>query len=427
MWLEVLVIIVLVLLNGLFAGAEIATVTLRKTRIEQLLLEGRSGAKAIAELRAKPERFLATVQIGITFVGAAAAAYGGDTFAEHLTPHLTPLLGEFAHQVALVVIVIAISYLSLVLGELVPKSLALRTAERYALLVSRPLLTLAQAARPLVWLLTKSSNVVLKVFGDSTSFTEARISPDELKAMLEDAGEDGALHPRIGEIASRAMEFGDLRAVDVMVPRSRIHAVSEDASVDDLRRLVVGVAHSRIPIYAGAIDRITGYVSVRDAFTNLDGHTKIAALLRPITFVPESMRAVDILHTLQTRGAEISIVTDEHGGTAGLLTREDLAEELFGEATAAETVRREELIHREADGSHVVVGSASVREVNRVLGLALPESDDWTTIAGLCVALAGHIPTKGTRVRVPAGPLIEILDASPRRVRAVRFLPQPTT
>jgi putative hemolysin len=422
MWLEVLLIIFLVLLNGLFAGAEIATVTLRKTRIEQLLLEGRRGAKAIAELRAQPERFLATVQIGITLVGAAAAAYGGDTFAEHLTPLLSPTLGDYAHEVALILIIITIAYLSLVLGELVPKSLALRTAERYALLVASPLLTLAKLARPLVWVLTKSSNAVLKVFGDSTSFTEARISPDELKAMLEDAGEEGALHPRIGEIASRAMDFGELRAVDVMVPRSRIHAISEDASVEDLRRFVIYVAHSRIPLFSGAIDRVTGYVSVRDAFTNLDGHTKISALLRPITFVPESMRAVDILHTLQSRGAEIAIVADEHGGTAGLLTREDLAEELFGEATAVETVRREELIHQELDGSHVVVGSASVREVNRVLDLELPESDDWTTVAGLCVALAGHIPTKGTRVRVPNGPLIEILDASPRRVRAVRLM-----
>lgn len=427
MWFEIGVLFVLVLINGLFSGAEIATVTVRKTRIEQLITEGRRSARAIAELRANPERFLATVQIGITVVSAAAAAYGGDTLAERLTPLIAPLLGEYAHRASFAVVVAAISYLSLVLGELVPKSLALRAGETYALLVARPLLGLAFVARPLVWLLTKSSNTVLRLFGDRTSFTEARVSPDELKAMLEEASEVGSLHPRVSEIASRAMELSDLRAVDVMVPRRQILAIRRAATVAEFRTFVTDTAHSRIPIFDGDLDHIAGYVTVRDAFTRPSDAESVGALSRPIAFVPETMRAVDILHTLQTRGAELAIVVDEHGGTAGLLTREDLAEELFGEASlnapstgSTSNPPGERDVQTEAGGSILVAGNALVRDINRALDVSLPESDDWTTVSGMVVGLLGRIPAKGERVATPRGPTLEVVDASPRRVRSVR-------
>lgn len=427
MVMELLVLLALVLVNGLFSGAEIATITVRKTRIEQLVQEGHRSAKAIAVLRANPERLLATVQVGITVVGAAAAAYGGDTLADRLTPLFVPTLGSYAHQAAFAIVVAGISYLSLVLGELVPKSLALRAGEPYALLAARPLLGLAILVRPLVWLLTKSSNAVLMLFGDKTSFTESRVSPDELKAMLEEAGEVGSLHPRVGEIASRAMDFNELRALDVMVPRNRILAISKDATIEELRHFVADVGHSRVPVFEGTFDHIAGYVSVRDAFVNAAGHSTISALSRPITFVPETMRAVDILHALQTRGAELAIVVDEHGGTAGLLTREDLAEELLGVATGDDGAVGEAEIQTQLDGSVIVAGSASVREVNRRLGLRLPETDEWSTVAGLCVGLIGRIPAKGERLEVQNGPTIEVLDASPRRVRAVRLLTSRAT
>jgi putative hemolysin len=417
---ELLVLLGLVLINGLFSGAEIAIVTVRKTRIEQLVEQGSRGAAAIAQLRANPERFLATVQVGITVVGAAAAAYGGDTLANRLTPLLSPALGAHAHQVAFATVVAAISYLSLVLGELVPKSLALRAGESYALLVARPLRGLASLARPLVWLLTKSSNIVLRLFGDSTSFTEARVSSDELKAMLEEAGEVGALHPRIGEIAARAMDFNDLKAKDVMVGRTQIRSISKDATIDELRRLAIEVAHSRVPLFEGDTDNIVAYVRVRDAFTNADAHAILSTLSRPVRFVPESMRAIDILQSFQCQGTELAVVVDEHGCTAGLVTREDLAEELFGELNVPATTASE-AIQSQPDGSTIVAGSTPVREVNRALDLRLPEVDDWSTIGGMSVA--SRIPSKGEMIQVPNGPAIEIIDASPRRVRAVRVLP----
>lgn len=419
---ELVVLLALVLVNGLFSGAEIAIVTVRKTRIEQLAEEGNRRARAIGHLRANPERFLATVQVGITVIGAAAAAYGGDTLANRLTPLFEPALGNHAHQVAFAIVVAGISYLSLVLGELVPKSLALRAAEPYALLVARPLLGLASLARPLVWLLTKSSNTVLKLFGDSTSFTEARISPDELKAMLEEAGEVGDLHPRIGEIAARAMDFDGLKAKDVMVPRTQIRSMSKDATIDELRRFVIDVPHSKIPLFEGDTDNIVAHVTVRDAFTSPDAQAILSTLSRPVRFVPESMRAIDILQSFQCQGTELAIVVDEHGCTAGLLTREDLAEELFGELNVPATAVSQEF-QTQPDGSVIVAGATEIREVNRILHLRLPEIDDWSTMGGMSVAIAGRIPSKGELIQVPNGPAIEIVDASPRRVRAVRVLP----
>lgn len=420
MALELAIIIVLVLVNGLFAGAEIATVTVRKTRIDQLVLDGNRRARALDQLRSDPERFLATVQVGITVVSMAAAAYGGDTLAKRLTPVFQSIgVGQYAHGLAFAIVVMGISYLSLVLGELVPKSLALRRGEGYALLVARPLLGLAFLARPVAWLLTSTSNAVLKVFGDRTSFSEARVSADELKAMLEDAGEAGALHPRVGVIAARAIDLNALSAGDVMVPRNRIVAIDKAASVEELRALVAQEGHSRIPLQEGGLDNVVGVVSVRDVFTK-GGDDVVASFGRPITFVPDTMRAVDVLHTLQTRGAEIAMVVDEHGGTAGLLTREDLAEELFG-AVAGGDLMHPEPVRREKDGSVIVIGNALVREVNRELDLKLPESEHWSTVAGMCIGLSHRLLLKGERVQVPNGPLIEVLDASARKIRAVRI------
>ncbi len=422
---ELGIVFVLILVNGLFSGAEIATVTLRRTRLKQLLAEGKGSAHAVAELRKNPERFLATVQVGITVVGIAAAAYGGETLAARLAKVLLALpqpLTDYAHPIAFAIVVTSLSYFSLVLGELVPKSLALRASEPYALLVGRPLLVLAQVARPIIWFLTTSSNAVLKIFGDRTSFTEARMSPEELKALLEEAGEAGELHPSASEIATRAIELADLNARDVMVPRSTIVALPRGATVADLRALLAERRTSRVPVFEGSIDSIVGFVSVHDVFMR-GGEGPIDDLIRPIVYVPEQMRAVDLLPRLQTDGAEIAVVVDEHGGTAGLLTRIDVAEELFGSAKGMGSLAADVGIRRDADGSITMLATAPVRDVNRALALQLPESDEWATIGGMCVALFGRIPATGERIQVPGAhqPNLEIVDASARRVRVVRI------
>jgi len=424
---ELAVVVALVLANGVFAGAEIAIISVRKTRLAQLVEEGRTSARAVKRLRDAPETFLATVQIGVTVIGATAAAFGGASIAGQLAPHLAkvPGLARYAPQLALALVVALVSYLSLVLGELVPKSLALRSAERYALVVARPLLWLAGAARPLVWLLTASSNALLRPFGDRTTFTEARLSVEEIEQLVDEAGKAGALDAPTAEIASRALAFRELTAADVMVPRSRVVALPLDASQEDLKRLLLEEGRSRMPVYDGTLDDVVGYVMAKDlaAIAWERELIVLADLVRPVHFVPEAAKAAHVLKDLQGRRTQIAVVVDEHGGVAGILTLEDLVEELVGEIVG-EQEQPEALFQREKDGAALVRGDAPVREVNRALGLDLPEGEDYSTIAGLCIAIAGAVPERGARLVAADGTELEIVDASPRLVRLVRLRPQ---
>ncbi len=414
------------LANGVFAGAEIAIISVRRTRLAQLVEGGRSSARAVLQLRDQPERFLATVQVGITIVGATAAAFGGASVAGRLAPYLArvPLLEPYADPLALAVVVALVSYLTLVLGELVPKSLALRASERYALVIARPLLALSSLARPIVWLLTRSSNVVLRPFGDRTTFTEARLSVEELEQLVDEAERVGTLDAPTAEIASRALAFRELTAVDVMVPRSRIVALPRGATQQELKRLLLEEGRTRMPVFDGTLDEIVGYVLAKDlaAMAWEKELIVLADLLRPVQFVPATAKAVRVLRDMQQRRSHIAVVVDEHGGVAGLVTLEDLVEELVGEIVG-EQEQPEALIQPEPGGAALVRGDAPIREVNRALALDLPEGEGYTTIAGLCIAVAGSVPERGTRVRAPDGTELEVVEASPRVVRLVRVRP----
>ncbi len=420
------IILALVLANGVFAGAEIAIISLRKTRLAQLVDEGRASARAVKRLRDEPERFLATVQVGITVVGSTAAAFGGAALAGRLSPYLErlPPLRAYAQPVALALVVAIVSFLSLVLGELVPKSIGLRASERYALLVARPLLALSELARPLVWVLTAASNLVLRPFGDRTTFSEARLSIEEIEQLVDEAGKAGALDAPTAEIASRALAFRDLTAGDVMVPRSRVVALPRNASQEELRRMLLEEGRSRMPVYDGTLDEIVGYVVAKDLAAMAWERQLIVLedLVRPVLFVPATAKAVHVLREMQRRRTQIAVVVDEHGGVAGLLTLEDLVEELVGDIVG-EQEQPEALFQPEPGGTTLVRGDAPIRELNRALDLDLPEGEGYTTVAGLCIALAGSVPERGARLHSPDGSQIEVVDASPRVVRLVRLRP----
>ncbi|MFL5357600.1 hemolysin family protein [Archangium sp.] len=418
----------LILANGVFSGAELALLSVRKTRLRELLEEGNRSARAVQALRDDPERFLATVQIGITVVGATAAAFGGASIAQRLVGPLTRLGLEavLAQQLAFAGVVGLVSYLSLVLGELVPKSLALRYSEGYALFIARPLKGIAWLIQPLVWFLTASSNVLLRFFGDRTTFTESRLSPDELQQLVEEAAKAGTLDPRAGEIASRAFEMANLPLSAVMVPRSRMVALRRHASAEEIKQVLLEHGHSRMPVYEGTIDNIAGYIIAKDLLgVAWEGALIVLEdVMRPAWFAFESMRAIDAMKELQRRRMQLAIVVDERGGVAGLVTVEDLVEELVGDI-ASELEKTEELIRREGPTTAVVQGTAAIRDVNRALGLELEEGQGWSTMGGLCAVKAGSIPQKGTKLTLEDGTVLEVLDASPRRVRSVRIhLPQ---
>jgi putative hemolysin len=426
---ELGVILLLVLLNGLFAGTEMAVVSLERGRFLQLLDSGSRRARAVAALRNDPERFFATVQIGITVVGATAGAFGGATFARDLEPVLERIgwFGTHVDDAALAVAVIVVSFLSLVLGELVPKSLALRYAEPYALFVAPALLNLSRAARPLVWVLTATSNLVLKLFRDQTTFAESRVSSDELQQLVDEAKETGSIHPGAGEIASRAIEFAELTAADVMVPRARVVGLGIDATKDDMQRILLEHGFSRLPVYRQSLDDVIGYAMVKDMLALAwEGRLIVLQdLIRPPYFVVASMRAPDLLQQMRERRIHMAIVVDERGGTAGLVTIEDLLEELVGEIFSEHAGNVPEPMSRQADGSLVVEGDVPLREVNRALDIELPEGDGWTTVGGLCMALAERVPRVGETLTTEDGSRLQIEAATDRVVGRVRVWPKP--
>lgn len=399
----------------------------RKSRLRQLASEGNRRAHAVNALRESPDRFLATVQIGITVIATTAGAFGGSSVAVQLAGLLerAGLSRSLAYDLALAGVVAAIAYLSLVLGELVPKSLALKHAERYSLAVGRPLLALSAIARPLVWLLTASSNLVLRLFRDRTSFSESRLSREELQQLVEDAAETGAVDARVSEIASRAFDLGDLEVGAIMVPRQEIVALPVRASSKEIKQLILEHGHSRLPVFEETLDQVLGFVLAKDLFT-LDWEQPLVVLrdlLRPTYVVPETMHAIDLLKELQRRRTQIAIVVDEQGAVIGLVTIEDLVEELVGEILS-EHETPPKLFEPQPDGSVTVQGSAGIHEVNRALDVELPEHAGVRTIGGLASALAGVIPPAGTRLVVDDRIALEVVESSPRRVRRVRLIKQ---
>ncbi|MDP1828601.1 MAG: hemolysin family protein [Archangium sp.] len=424
MTIEILIILALVLANGILAGAEIAVISVRPGRLRERVEAGSKAALAAQSLRANPERFFATVQVGITVVGATAGAFGGATFAGDLATVFArwSLIAPWAEELALAVVVTIVSYLSLVFGELVPKSLALKAAERYSLIVARPLLALSVAMRPLIWFLTASSNLVLRPFKDQTSFVEARLSADELVELMTEATQAGTVNAQAGEIAARALALPDLVASDVMVPRTSVVSLRRDASRDELRRVMLEHTHSRFPVVAGDLDHVVGYLSIKDVLAMAwdEALFVLEDLIRPAFYVPMGKNAVELLTEMRTRRVPFCVVVDEHGGLAGIITLEDVLEELVGEIFSEHARNQPELIHRDADGLVTVRGTAPIREINRELGVELPEGD-WVTVAGLCLALARQIPAVGDVLVTEDGVKLEIIDASPRRVRSVRL------
>jgi putative hemolysin len=423
---SILIVLAFLVGNGLFAGAEIAILSVRKTRMREFIRRRDKRAIAVKKLRDHPERFLATVQVCITTFGTAASVFGGAELEPSIAHQLARI--GLGHTTALVIVVIMIVYFELVIGELVPKSLALRYSDRYSFFAGRPLVFISTVLRPIVWSLTAASNIFLRFFGDKTTFTEARLSRDELQQLVEEAAKTGSVDPRASEIASRALGFGEVTVAEVMVPRNRVVAIRRGAPPEEVQRVILEEGHSRMPVFDGSIDNIVGYVVARDvlALAWEKGLVVLEDILRPPHKVPESTRALDLLRELQRRRTQMAVVVDDNGGLSGLVTAEDLIEELVGDIMSEDDVPEQYFV-REPQGTILVQGWAAVRKVNRDLHLDLPVGKDRTTIAGLCMSLAQAIPQAGEKLTTDNGTVLEVIEASPRRVRRVRIHPVAET
>jgi putative hemolysin len=317
-----------------------------------------------------------------------------------------------------------VSFLSLVLGELVPKSLALRRGEWYALIVAKPIAALSRLVAPVVWLLTAISNLILRPFSDRTNFTEARISKEELEQIVDEAGKTGAIHEHASELASRALDFDRLTMNHVMVPRARMGALPIRASMDDIRRFLLEERWSRIPVYDKSLDDIVGYVSAKDIVSLAwdGGPVVLSDLVRDVKLFPETVAAIEVLRYMQRERQRIAIAVDEHGVVSGMVTFEDLVEELVGDIFSEHDEEVPPLT-REPDGTALVRGDTPIRDVNRELETELEEPTGVSTIAGLCDHLAGGIPNRNARLAAADRSVLIVLEASARAVKRVRVLP----
>ncbi len=425
---EIGIVIALTLLIGFFSGAEIALLSVRKSRLRELAESGSHSANAALALRDDTPRMLATIQIGITVIGATAAAFGGSRL-EAPVAHLLRTLGlhDWSEELAFALVVAFVSYVSLVLGELVPKSLALRSPETFAMVAAGAVAAVSRVSKPIVWALTKSSNLILRLFGDQTSFSESRLSPDELQQLVEESASSGAFHRDAGEVASRAIELGKVRAAAVMTPRTRVVTIGLDASFDTVRRVLRETPHARYPVVDPATRDPIGYVrahDLREALLRSIGGAEpwnLAPLMREIPCFPDDVLAVDVLRRLQKLRRQMALLVDEHGVCSGVVTIEDIAEDLLGEILEEDEVVRV-LFWRESDGSIHAYGEAAIHEIERLLPVSLGDEASATTVAGLLQELTGRNLTTGESHRLDTGVIIEVLDADAARIRLVRIV-----
>lgn len=422
-WYSIFVILVLVLANGFFAAAELAILTGRKSRILQLIEAGNHRAKDVLRLQADPERFLATIQIGITVISALTGALGGVAAIENLKPYLegipNPVLRSASEGIALAIVVLSISYLSLVFGELVPKSLALRYPEQIALWVAWPIDALARLSSAPVKILTWSSRLILKPLGAPSR--PAFMPEEEIKSLLLQGRESGAIDSTEQELIHSVFEFADISVKEVMIPAPRIHAIRLDTPLDAVLTDVVENKFSRYPVYREELNDICGVVYTKDL---LDAMVRrlpidIKALMHPAYFVPESMKVSHLLKEMQRRHAQMAIVVNEYGTVEGLVTMEDLIEEIVGEIRD-EYDLEERAVERLKDGSLVVDASLSVRDLKEEYGLPIPESPLYETLGGFVMAQLQNIPRSGAIAHY--NPLkFTIVDMEGRRIMKVKI------
>ena len=423
--LQLLVVLILVVIEAVFVAAEIALVTLRHSRIDQMIEEGHRNARRVKRLVADPARFLAVAQIGVTFVGFLASAYAAVNLAERLAGVIAGVdaLKSLSGGLAVLIVTMLLAAFTIVFGELVPKTLALAYPDRVALTLAGPLDVVGHIFGPLVNLLTWLTRLIAGGFGAGVA-RQAQINTEELKLIVERGGETGVLEAEEEQMISAVIELGERRVHEVMIPRTDMTALPVTAGMDEAIDTFIHEGHSRVPVYKGTIDEIVGVLYAKDLLPFLKGGQKpdLRKLMRTPFFVPESMTIDDLLHKLQGRRVHLAIVLDEYGGTAGLVTIEDLLEEIVGDIQD-EYDTEEPLTVRISEDQARIDGRASVDDLAELFDVelgGLEDADEYDTVGGLIYHRIGGVPRPGDRVELAEQGLtltVEVTDG--RRVGKV--------
>ncbi len=425
--LEIAIIFLLLVANGVFAMAEIAVVSSKKGRLRRLADQGNGRAKVALELAEAPNRFLSTVQIGITLVGIFAGAFGGATLAAKLTGPIAQIefLAPYADKIAFGLVVAVITYFSLVMGELVPKRFGLSNPESIAMLVARPMNWLSKFAGPVVSFLSVSTEALLRVLGFKPE-KEAAVSEEEVRVMMQEGVRAGAFNKVESQIVHSALELDQLPVREIMTPRPKVIWLNQDDPHDQVWHKIVVSNHSHFPVYQGNRDHTVGTVSVKAIYANLAAGVgvKLKDLMVAPLIVPESQTVLQLVETFKQSGKHISLVTDEFGSIAGLVTLNDVMEAVVGEFPSQGERAKPEAKKRE-DGSWLIDAMIDLEAVERALpgfkfgGAAYSE---YQTLAGFVVKSLGHVPKEGETFEAQ-GYLFEVLDMDRHRVDKVLVMP----
>jgi putative hemolysin len=417
-WIDVVIILALVVLNGLFAMSELAIVSSRSARLEALARSGRRGARAAMVLRENPGKFLSTVQIGITLIAILSGAFSGEALGGPVGDRIERLGLDHVHagQLGFALVIALTTYVSLIVGELVPKQIALRNPEPIATIAALPMKWMATATLPLVWLLDQTSLLIFRIMG-LTREREEHVTAEELQLIVAEASSAGVIEESERAIISGVVRLADRPVREVMTPRTEVDWIDADADLDEIRAIVAETPHSRLPVAEGSVDAIVGVARLRDLLVALlEGRTiDLRAMMRPVPSVPDRMDAMDALAVLRDAEVPLALVHDEYGHFDGLVTPGGLLAAIAGTfASDQDEGDDPELIERE-DGSWLISGTLSADAMAERLGIDLPEDRDYATAAGYALSVLRHIPEVGEGF-VDDGWRFEIVDMDGRRV-----------
>lgn len=392
---QIIVLAILILINAFFAATEIAFISLNDAKIEKQAKEGNKKAKQIKKMLREPSKFLATIQIGITLAGFLSSAFAADAFADDLAPMLQNLipLGLTAwRNISIILITIILSYFSLIFGELVPKRLAMRNSEKIAFGTIGIIRTISIITAPFVKLLTASTNGVSKLFGISGT-DEETVTEEEIRMMVDVGEEKGSIKEEERELINNVFEFNDKVVSEIMIHRKDIYAIDINSDIDNILKELDEYKYSRIPVYEENIDNIVGMLFIKDLLANVNKRekVKIAKIIREPYFVSENKPIDELFRDLQKNKHQLAIVLDEYGGTAGLVTMEDIIEELVGNIFD-EYDEEEKEFEKIDDNTFLISGSVSIHDLRKILGVEIPEGE-YDTLSGYLIELLGRIPS----------------------------------
>ena len=426
---EFFLIFFIVGLNAFFVASEFALVSVRRTRVENRAEEGSKGAKAALRLLDNPTRFISAVQLGVTLASLALGWIGEPTVAEILEPVAARIASEgtagyIAHGAAIVISFSIITFFHVVLGELVPKMFALEKAETFALFASRPLELFAKIFSPILWVLNKAGGAIGKLLGLQSSLDHASIyTEEEIRQLVKLSQESGHLNEEERRLINQVFEFSETTVREAMIPRTEIVAIPATSTLEEIAKAFREHGYSRLPVYGESLDDISGVLHGKDVMQYLlvkPRMFKLERVLKKPYYVVDTARLEDVLRQMQREKFHFGFVVDEHGGVEGIITLEDLLEEIVGDISDEHDEEESDQIFEQPDGSFVIGGGVAVRDLNKKLDLNLPVSEGYTTIAGFLMSQSGQILTEGETVPFN-GHVFHIEEVDRRRILKVRM------